>query len=229
MKVLAIAQVEDPEPIIAEIEKQTIQPDLIRLHIDTEPAYDKDYLENIRKRRERIAENHAYLRDIVEEVQPDYVWQVEQDSVLPEDTLERLLTTYHHLELEDIDVGYISGVQVGRHGIYCIGAWHIGKDEFSSLDYKKNGLQQVDATGFYCLLAPKDIWLEGRVSWNGEPYGPDVNFGLSLREKKYTIYVDTDLHIGHRTSTGIIEVSDRTTCNVHFKKKGTIWRYQTSR
>lgn len=220
MRILAIAQVEDSDNLEHQIKKQTIQPHDVVMYVDDKPA------KGILNRRKRIAENHLLLMAEVERHNPDLVWQIEQDCVLPDDALERLLRHYQNLKGENF--GYISGVQIGRHGIYAIGAWHVFEDEFYSADYRKHGLEQVDATGFYCLLAEREVWLNGNCDWNGEPYGPDVNWGLSLRELGYKIYIDHDLHIGHKVKNGIIDVDNISTCNVRFYNDNGKWRYKTT-
>jgi hypothetical protein len=215
MNILCIAQVENREHIDKEIIKQTIQPTRTIFYIDREPAT------GINKRRERIAQNHKKLQDIVKAYKPDFVWQVEQDSVLPENALERLIG--HYITLGE-DVGFISGVQVGRHGLYALGAWQFDDmDNFHSVDYTKTGLQEVDATGFYCMFAPAKVWLATKCEWTGEVYGPDVVFGLNIGKKKY---VDMDLHIGHKTKRGIIKVTDMSTCNVKYFIKDGRWTYK---
>ncbi len=214
MNTLCIGQVEDRTNIDKQILKQTIQPTRTILHVDDNPAV------GINKRRERIAENHQFLRTIVKAYKPDLVWQVEGDAVLPEDTLERLINHY----LQNPDMGFVSGVQVGRHGLYCLGAWKFhDQDNFESIDYNLKGLQEVDATGFYCMLAPAKVWLAGKCQWTGEIYGPDVVFGLSIGKKKY---VDMDLHIGHKVKNGIINVSDMSTCNAKFFIEDGRWKYK---
>lgn len=149
MKVLCIAQVEDRENIDKQILKQTRQPDRVIFLVDKNPA------KTLEERRIRIAENHKKLREIVKAYpEYDYIWQVEQDGDYPEDTLERLIA-----DLDKVDVNtlaYISGIQVGRHGLYCLGAWvEFRINSFKSLDYRLKGLQRVMATGFNCLLAPR--------------------------------------------------------------------------
>lgn len=216
MKIIAIACVENKEPIKAEIAKQTIQPTETAILTDENPA------KGINERRKRIAENQEALRKIVELSDADYVWQVEGDCVLPENCLERLVG--RAIQLDDKDFGYISGIQVGRHGLYCIGAWHIGEDEFSSVDHTAKGILEVDATGFYCLLAPRDVWLKGKASWQDEPYGPDVVWGLSIPKKKY---VDMGLEIGHQIKGGIISPSDPSTTTARFYKTEKGWEYKT--
>jgi hypothetical protein len=218
MNILCIAQVEDPHFIKEQISNQTIQPSEIILHIDEKPAI------GIEARRRRIAENHISLKHIVEAYEPDFVFQVEQDAVLPENALERMIG--HYLRLEDPNFGYISGIQVGRHGLYCLGAWQFENEErFRSADYRLKGLQKVDATGFYCLFAPTAVWLSGICTWDNEKWGPDVNWGLSIRKNKY---VDMGLHIGHKTLDGIINVDQPSTCNAEFYIKDSKWIYQQS-
>ena len=218
MKVLCLAQVEDRTNLDKQILKQTVQPDQVTFYVDTQPA------KGITERRKRIAENHKTLRAIVIAYEPDLIWQVEQDSVLPEDCLERLLMRYS--ELKDKGAfGYISGIEVGRHGCYHLGAWRNFKtDSFESLDYKLKGIQQVEATGFYCLLAPTHAWLSGQCTWNGEPYGPDVVWGLTM---PYDKYVDMDLQIGHQLKGGIIMPEHISTTNVRFfKNENGDWKFK---
>lgn len=219
MNTLCIAQVEDRTNLDKQIAKQTVQPDRVIFYVDESPA------RGIDERRKRIAENHNKLRDIVEAYQPDLVWQVEQDGDYPDDCLERLIDGYEHQKYRDGDnFGYISGIQVGRHGLYVLGAWkNFTDDSFESLDYQSIGYQQVDATGFYCLLAERDVWLSGDASWNGEPYGPDVCWGLSINKRKYC---DTSLHIGHMVKRGIIRPSDASTCNARFYLENGRWKYK---
>lgn len=218
MKILAIGQVENDKFIREQIAKQIVQPDYIDFYIDNEPAM------GIMERRKRIASNHAKLIEIAKKYNVDLIWQLEGDSELEPDTLSKLIHDYS--KLKDKKLAYITGVQVGRHGIYALGAWHIAKDKqsFESLDYKLSGLQKIDASGFYCLLAPKDIWLKGKSFWIDEAWGPDVNWGLSLSD--YEIYADLDISIGHNTKYGIIRISDMSTCNVRFEKINDKWQYK---
>jgi len=216
MRILVVAQVEDQRNIINQIKKQTRQPDVVHILVDYKPA------NTIDTRRKRIAENHDKLRDAAWEYEVDMIWQLEGDVDLPENCLERLIEDYHAMWGKDF--GFVSGVQVGRHGLYALGAWHIYEDSFESVDHTKLGIQEVDATGFYCLLAPKHVWMKGKATWDGEPWGPDVNWGLSINKKKY---VDMQLHIGHIVKRGIIRPSDASTCSVrYFKNADGEWKYK---
>lgn len=219
MNILAIAQVEDRANIDKQIAKQTMQPDRVIYYIDEAPA------KGIEPRRKRIAKNHKKLREYVLAYQPDLVWQLEGDVDLPVDCLQRLVSNYLALQAQDRNnFGYISGVQVGRHGLYCLGAWrNITDNSFESIDHNLTGLQEVEATGFYCLLAPKDVWLSGECAWNGEPYGPDVVWGRSIKKHKY---VDMSLTIGHIIKSGIIRPEHASTCTAKFYKLNGKWEYK---
>lgn len=215
MRILATGQIENLD-IYSEIAKQIVQPDVIDFYLDESPA------QGIDNRRIRIAENHERVRQIVKRYKPDLVWQLEGDAVLEPNTLKKLFKSYGG----DI----LSGTQINRHGIYNIGAWHVAKDRqsFESIDYRLKGIQQVDAVGMYCLLAPTDVWLQGKCQWNGERWGPDVNFCLSLTEKGYIIKVDMDIKIGHRIKAGIIHPDHMSTVNVKFTKNEQGWSYKTT-
>lgn len=213
-RILATGQIENLD-IYTEIAKQIIQPDVIDFYVDENPA------QGIDNRRMQIVENHKRIRQLVKHYEPDLVWQLEGDAVLEPNTLRKLLRSY--------DGNVISGIQINRHGIYNIGAWHVAKDRnsFESVDYRLKGVQEVDAVGFYCLLAPADVWLKGKCEWNGERWGPDVAWGLSLTDEKCIIKVDMNVKIGHRISSGIIHPDYMSTCNVKFTKNDQGWSYKT--
>lgn len=217
MKILCVIQAENLN-FYDEIAKQTVKPNDIIVYKDEDPA------KTIETRRKRIAENHHKLVESVEEVQSDYdfIWQIEGDAEIPEDALERLIEDYKFLS-QDNDVAYVSGIQVGRHGVYCLGAWHVSDDELKSADHRLEGLQEVDATGFYCLLAPIDKWLSGKASWDGQIYGPDVVWGLSLGGKKF---IDMRIKLGHKIKSGVIRPDDLSTCNVSYKKIDGKWHFK---
>lgn len=220
MRILAtgVIQNDQIEFLTEQLAKQTNQSFTDYFIIDENPA------KGIDKRRKRIAKLQNQLRSTVFAVSDlyDYVWQLEGDSELPDDTLDRLIRRLDEIPYQQL--GYVSGIQIGRHGLYCIGAWHIHDDKhFSSVNHNLKGIVEVDATGLYCLLAPIESWLTGVASWNGERFGPDVNWGLSLQGKKY---VDMDLHIGHKTKSGTIRVNNPSTCTAHFEYKDK-WSYTT--
>lgn len=214
-KILCIAQCEDRTNLDKQIAKQTVQPDRVIFYVDEAPA------RGIDARRKRIAENHRRLQDIAMAYKPEFIWQVEQDGDYPEDCLERLIDDYNYTEDK---IAYVSGIQVGRHGLYCLGAWKNFTDtSFESLDYNLKGLQQVEATGFYCIYASYETWMSGKCDWNGEPYGPDVVWSLSIEGKKYC---DMSLTIGHIVNRGIIRPEHTSTCNARFYLEDNRWKFK---
>lgn len=216
LNILAIAAVEDRTNLDIQIAKQTLQPNNVFVHVDKNPA------QGINDRRKRIAENHKILAQAVEDLKPDLVWQLEGDSVLNHDTLQKLYDDFQILKGSDF--GYVSGIQVGRHGLYALGAWtNFTEDSFESINYTLDGLQRVEATGFYCLLAQPKVWLSGQCSWTDEPYGPDVVWGRSIQKQKY---VDMDIPVGHLVKNGIIRPEHMSTCNVRFSKINGKWEYK---
>lgn len=213
--ILCIAQCEDRANLDKQILKQTVQPDRVIFYVDEAPA------KGIDARRKKIADNHKRLQDIAMAYKPDFIWQVEQDGDYPEDCLEKLIRDCEFLKG---DIAYISGIQVGRHGLYCLGAWkNFTETSFESLDYQSIGLQEVEATGFYCIYASYDKWMSGKCSWTNEPYGPDVVWSLSIEGKKYC---DMSLPIGHIVNRGIIRPEHQSTCNARFYLDGDRWKYK---
>lgn len=212
-RVLCVAQLEDRTLADEQVRKQTRQPDRTIFYIDPTPAI------GIENRRYRIAENHQKLREFVQAYKPDLVWQIEGDCVLEDDTLEHLLDLY-----EEYPAIY-SGVQVGRHGLYCLGAWHVSHDRnmFRSVDHNQYGIIEVDAMGMYCFLMPAQAYLDASCWWEGERWGPDVNFFLSSPLEKF---VDMDLQVGHAHNGGVIMPNDISTCNAEFWRDGDEWRFK---
>jgi hypothetical protein len=217
MKILAVAYVqpEQRQHTITQFMHQTVQPDATLLFVDDDPA------DGIDARRKRIADNQHHIKRTVSREYTDYdvVFQIEGDAVLPDDALERLVAQYEKRP------AIYSGIQVGRHGIYCIGAWHVNDDrtEFQSIDPSLTGIHRVDAMGLYCFIMPTKHFIDTPCWWDGERYGPDVNFFLSTPLKKYVVM---DVEVGHKTATGIIRPSDPSTCVARFYMVNNEWRFE---
>lgn len=222
-KILCIAQVEDRENLDTQLLMQEVEPNRVIYHIDENPGT------TIAQRRRNIVNNHKKLVEIVKAYNPDLVYQVEGDDELKTDTLKNLLKTYKKYEKIDPDLGYVSGIQVGRHGLYHLGAWHnFAEDSFESIPHSWLGVHKVQATGFYGLLANTKAWLSGVCSWDGEVYGPDVNWSRTM---PYNKYVDMDIPIGHRVNNkglrGVIWPGHISTCTVRFQKNDQgLWKYK---
>lgn len=227
MKILVTGQITDDqiEHVDKQLKKQTYQDFSEVFLVDHEPA------KGINNRRQRIAQNHEKLHTLVDKNKKkyNYIIQLEGDSVLEPDCFTRLIARLDEVPAKDF--GYVSGVEVGRHGLYCIGAWEFADDRrsFKSIDPKVKGLHEVDATGFYCLLAPTKVWLKGNCFWNEHKWGPDVNWGLSLRDQGYKIYADMDIEVGHQSDRGVIGLKNKNLCQAVFKiNEHGKWRYKVN-
>lgn len=186
---------------------------------------------NIGTRRLRIAEVKNQSKEIVARHYSEWVLALEDDSAF--DHLEcfcRLRQGYRDLVNagEYNPIGMISGVEAGRWNAKYIGAWAFDdvmnptkawtvKPQFPNTSEsfepftvpQEQAYQQVDAAGFYAYLTPTDLYLEHVYSWETwQPWGPDVNYGLWLRQKGYTCFVDWGTAIGHNNHNRIIEVFD---------------------
>lgn len=160
---------------------------------------------HIKFRRMRIAEIHNEIRGILNS--GDYVMLLEDDTLIPLNTMEKLLKAYSlHPH-----AGVISGVQIGRWGINTPGIWradnpyNIQKIE-SVLPNQEVPFEEIDASGLYCCMTK----LEHYKRINFEPFdsilGPDVSFGIALRKEGYKNYVDWTLNTSHLTKKGEIKV-----------------------
>jgi hypothetical protein len=225
LKIAVVASIEQRhyDFVIKQLVHQSYQDFDDFIYIDKQPAT------GIEARRKRIARNQQLLKRMMlgHDVY-DYVIQIEGDSVLEPDTFKKMIKLAQFLHKRNDSFGYLSGVQIGRHGLYCIGAWHVAANrrKFQSINHKLTGLQKVDATGFYCFIAPYSVWMRGMSWWEGERWGPDVNYGLSLREQGFTLYVDMDLQIPHATERGQIDFDNINLCTVAFEKQADgLWKH----
>lgn len=154
----------------------------------------------IRQRRYRIAKIKNESKDLMKS--GDFVFCVEDDTLVPPYALDRLLVDYSlHPH-----AGFIQGVQLGRWGIPYIGAWKVDdpyEPTHLTTVWPGEGLEEIDAGGFFCYLTTIDNYL----SVNYEPYGenllgPDVHFGLELRKIGLTNYIDWSINTRHRDRKG---------------------------
>lgn len=149
---------------------------------------------HVRGRRQRIADIHNQIKQYVPDC--EYVFLLEDDTLIPANALSRLLVRFEYLS-EKSNVGFVSGIEIGRHGFSHIGAWIMPtKDRIESIKLG-NGIKRVDAAGLYCCLTKREHYMNNIF----EPYekilGPDVDFGISLSLKGYKNYIDYDIKCEH--------------------------------
>lgn len=152
----------------------------------------------ISERRWHIVSIHNQIRELMGDC--DWVFSIEDDGILPETALERLIAVSEAHK----DAGMITGVEIGRWGTLYVGAWHVDDisepKKITSLENKTNDpiIEEIDGCGLYCALIRADVYKEHQFdARNG--LGPDVNLGLFLRQKGYTNYIDWAIHITHLT------------------------------
>lgn len=163
---------------------------------------------HIRQRRQRIADIHNEMKELVGAC--DYVFLLEDDTLIPLDTLTKLLKDYSDHPF----AGFITGVQVGRWGFTVPGVWKVNNPydvkEIKSLLPPKadegSVLQEIDAAGLYCCLIKTKNYKDSNFTPFELILGPDVSLGLYLRMMGYKNYVDWSINTTHLTKRGEIKV-----------------------
>lgn len=153
---------------------------------------------NVGQRRGRITKSFSLAKRYMPAC--DFVMGIEDDTDVPTDALQKLLKTFDAYSNPSIQVGVVSGVQVGRWGFRMIGAWRADNvDDPLILETvpfnKQGGIEAVDATGFYCFICLRELFVRAEFKFND--FGPDVNFGLDLRKLGYHNYIDWSIVAGH--------------------------------
>jgi len=148
---------------------------------------------NIGVRRRRIAEIHNQAKEAIIALDGKFVLGLEDDTVFTDLKVERLYKPFEHYA----DAGLVSTYEAGRWLNKIIGVWffdnadHPTKCRTASLDDITGDIGEVDATGMYCYLTPTTLFLQHQYdSEDWQPWGPDVNYGLWLRQKGYKNFVD---------------------------------------
>lgn len=145
----------------------------------------------------------------------DYIFGIEDDTIVPPLALTKLIRDYGIYPY----AGFISGVELGRWGIPYVGAWRADDvyeptrlETIKSIEgmtltvaqvMGKTSLEEIDAGGFYCYLTRTSNFMEHEhASFDGNNLGPDVAYGLALRQQGLKNYIDWSIQCEHRTATG---------------------------
>lgn len=127
----------------------------------------------------------------------DYLFMIDSDMVMPEDTLVRLL---------DHDKDIVSALAFKRRfpfepAVLRIASIVNGKPVFENLkEWTRNQLIEVEGTGFACSMIKTSVFeTMGDTNYflPTLDYSEDYSFCIRAREKGYTVYVDTSLVAGH--------------------------------
>lgn len=165
---------------------------------------------NIPVRRKRIAEIHNQSKELISALDGEFVLGLEDDTVFTNLCIDRLITPFVNPVVQPI--GFVTAYEAGRWQNKIIGVW--GFDDpinpqqcWTELPGK--GYEECDAAGMYCYLTPKDLYLKhDYYSEDWQPWGPDVNYGLWLRQQGYQNLVDWSQPCGHIDGDRIITPND---------------------
>lgn len=188
---------------------------------------------NIPNARNRIAQLRNESKEVVADTK--YVFSFEDDTIIPSDSFYKLRKSFY-LANEANPTGLVSGVQVARHGLKVLGAWHVDNAQFPTeiTSLGKNEvattLAEVSGTGFYCYLTPTKLYKEATYGWH-EPVGPDVYYGLWLRTKGLSVYVDQSVVCGHKVGTEragykVLMPDNVDVIQARFTKHGETWKHE---
>lgn len=180
---------------------------------------------NVNYRRLRITDVFKLAqKNIPEGI--EYIFCLEDDSLIGEDTLLNLINGYKLYKWQGVNIGLFSGIQVGRWGIKMVGGW-LADDVndpkcLETIPYKQElNVEEVDASGFYCFITEARLFREANFCYN--EFGPDINFGLELRRKGYRNFIDRSIIAGHVAYPGVL-VPDNDCKVVKYLKINNEWK-----
>lgn len=175
---------------------------------------------SIRSRRKRIADIHNEIKASINKC--EYIFLIEDDTIVPLNTLQTLLQNYSDFPF----AGFISGIELGRWGYAHIGAWLID-DAYNTKRItsvpNESGIKEVDAAGFFCCLIKRDNYMQHNFLPYEDILGPDVDFGIKLRQAGLKNYINYDLKCKHVTKRGDINFLNTDVIQVEFNKDGEKW------
>lgn len=182
---------------------------------------------DIMGRRMRIADVHNFMKEHI--VNSDYIFGLEDDTIINANTLELLLKDYGLYPY----AGLIQGVQLGRWGVPYVGAWEANDvyepSEMRSLmpppANSKLMVQEIDAGGFYCFVTRADNYLKHTFKpFDINGMGPDVDYGIALRQQGLVNYIDWRVTTTHKSKQGDINLLTTQPRVTTLKKKENRWR-----
>lgn len=184
-------------------------------------------------RRKDIANIHNEIRQTIRLTSPlhggyDYIFGLEDDTIIADNTLLKLMA----LASQKASAGIVSGIEVGRWGIPYIGAWKADSVYDTSLlttvqPYQQSGIEEVDATGLFCFLTKAEYYLNHEFKPYLDILGPDVDFGLALRQQGLQNYIDWSISCGHIDKNGNTLYANKDIRGVKYTKGRKAWLYQS--
>ena len=166
----------------------------------------------IQTRGPNIAENRNVIAEQALDLGADWVWYLDDDQVIPANTLHRLLA--HKLDL-------VSALYLKRTAPFApvVFDQEDAEGRVASWSFRPGdeGLQKVLAVGAGCLLVKtrvftlleKPYWTLGQIH-PGE-WSDDIDFCRRARAKGVDIWCDLDVQVGHQMNGTIWPVLEPST------------------
>lgn len=163
-------------------------------------------------RRARVAEVHNQSKDLIAKTDGDLIVGLEDDTVFDRNPnwLLELITS-----MAD-DVGFIEGIQMGRWGANMVGVWQFDDihkpRQVKTLLPPDDGIarQEITGGGFYGYVTRRHLYLDhDYYTSTSQPWGPDVNYGVWVRQQGYKCYADWTIVFGHNDYNRTLYPDDR--------------------
>lgn len=170
-------------------------------------------------RRARIADVKNQSKDLVSRTDGKYIIGLEDDTEFSRlSSFEQLLQPI----LDDNEVGFVEGVQMGRWGANVIGAWKaddiVDPNEIMTL-MPRTGLQEITGGGWYGYATTRELYLNCEYyTSTSQPYGPDVNYGFYVNQMGYKCLINWDIVFGHRDFNKVMYPEDYKIIQVIYNK-----------
>jgi hypothetical protein len=181
-------------------------------------------------RRLRIADIKNQSKFLISNTDCEYVLGLEDDTVFEGMDICRLLTPL----VNSPHVGFVEGVQAGRHDTKMIGAWRANElqdpTEITTILPPQDGseYEQITGGGFYGYMTRRELYLNCEYyASSAQPWGPDVNFGMWLRQRGFRCLIDWRTRFGHNDHNRITWPDQAITEARFIKNKATgMWERQ---
>lgn len=177
--------------------------------IGAAPLYDQEHYfdlpERIEDQGRRYEKIGQIMRRIGGSITTPYVLVLEDDTICPPDTINKLLAA---LSADDSNV-LAQGIERSRVVKYAIGAWQFNQSGvWQNLYWQRPevGVTRVGAGGFYCLMAKSDWFTQfdfppsiehQKIGWGG----PDIACGRALLEQGLNWVTDWSVQCDHLVLT----------------------------
>lgn len=153
-------------------------------------------------RRQRVADIHNQSKELIRRTDGELIIGLEDDTVF--DRLKSFDQLIDPILIDD-SVGFVEGVQMGRWSVNMIGAWladdPVNTQQIETLLPPNDifwGEQPISGGGFYGYATQRELYLNHDYYWSsGQPWGPDVNYGLWLNSLHYKCLIDWSVVFGH--------------------------------